>query len=330
MWGVELWEGSLDIKDTMSTHLYIIYLSIYIWSINHLYVSIHHLYLSYHHLSIISIYQSSLSISILSIIYIYLSIIYHLSIIYIYLSLYYLSIHLSPIPIYSSIYYLLYINHLYLSISTLSNHLLSIHLYIIYHLSVISIYQSSISILPSIYSYPSSTSINPFEGREDSGIHTACPLWELMRSLWIALSHIEAPITMLKWPGLSHLLNGGLQGHMEIVHARQLHRLIYALGCQWVSSEDGIGVPGKQQWGDICLVTARREQSLLSGATEWVMDAGWQGLCGKCSISTVLLLLMCRAGWTSKSPRLQSQVITGCWSAQPLHSGSFLIKGILG
>ena len=151
----------------LSIHLYMIYqssLCIYPSSISILSSSVNHPYLSI------------ISISILSIIYIYLSIIYHLSIIYIYLSLYYLSIHLSTIPIYSSIYYLLYINHLYLSISTLSNHLLSIHLYIIYHLSVISIYQSSISILPSIYSYPSSTSINPFEGREDSGIHTACPL----------------------------------------------------------------------------------------------------------------------------------------------------------
>lgn len=45
------------------------------------------------------------------------------------------------------------------------------------------------------------------------------------------------------WP---HLLYGGLQGDMQVVHAGQLHGLIYALGRQRVSSEDGVGVPGKQ------------------------------------------------------------------------------------
>lgn len=48
----------------------------------------------------------------------------------------------------------------------------------------------------------------------------------------VVLSLVEALVTMPKWPGPSHLLNGGLQGHMEVVHARQLHRLIYALRCQ--------------------------------------------------------------------------------------------------
>lgn len=45
---------------------------------------------------------------------------------------------------------------------------------------------------------------------------------------------------------LTHLLDGGLQGDVQVVHSRQLHRLIDALGCQRVSSENGVGVPGKQ------------------------------------------------------------------------------------
>lgn len=94
---------------------------------------------------------------------------------------------------------------------------------------------------------------------------------------WVALFHIESPLTMPKWPGTSHLLNGGLQGHMEIVHACQLHRLIYALGCQRVSSEDGIGVPGKQHWGDVRLAKARREQASESLATGWGRGCGRPG-----------------------------------------------------
>lgn len=76
---------------------------------------------------------------------------------------------------------------------------------------------------------------------------------------------------------LADLLNGGLQGHMEIVHACQLHRLIYALGCQRVSSEDGIGVPGKQHWGDVRLAKARREQASESLATGWGRGCGRPG-----------------------------------------------------
>lgn len=31
---------------------------------------------------------------------------------------------------------------------------------------------------------------------------------------------------------LTHLLDGGLQGDVQVVHPRQLHRLVNALGCQ--------------------------------------------------------------------------------------------------
>lgn len=55
----------------------------------------------------------------------------------------------------------------------------------------------------------------------------------------------------------THLLDGGLQGDMQVVHPRQLHSLVNALGCQRVSSENGVGVPGKQHEGDFCLLSER-------------------------------------------------------------------------
>lgn len=48
--------------------------------------------------------------------------------------------------------------------------------------------------------------------------------------------------------GALHLLYGGLQGDVQVVHARQLHGLIDALGRKRVSSENGVGVPGNQRW----------------------------------------------------------------------------------
>lgn len=51
----------------------------------------------------------------------------------------------------------------------------------------------------------------------------------------------------------THLLYGGLQGHVQVVHPGQLHRLINALGGQRVSSENGVGVPVKQRWRESVL-----------------------------------------------------------------------------
>lgn len=48
-------------------------------------------------------------------------------------------------------------------------------------------------------------------------------------------------------PAGPHLLYGGLQGDVQILHACQLHRLINALGCQRVPSEDRVGVPREQR-----------------------------------------------------------------------------------
>lgn len=44
----------------------------------------------------------------------------------------------------------------------------------------------------------------------------------------------------------AHLLYAGLQSDMQVVHPCQLHCLVNALGCQRVSSENSVRVPGKQ------------------------------------------------------------------------------------
>lgn len=81
---------------------------------------------------------------------------------------------------------------------------------------------------------------------------------------------------------LTHLLDGGLQGDVQVVHPRQLHRLVNALGCQRVSSEDGVGVPGKQH--RVIFVSPvqqgkKRKRILFLGACPWDGETRDQARC---------------------------------------------------
>lgn len=78
-----------------------------------------------------------------------------------------------------------------------------------------------------------------------------------------------SPTAQQRWGlgTLTHLLDGGLQGDVQVVHPRQLHRLVNALGCQRVSSEDGVGVPGKQH--RVIFVSPVQQGKKGSGSCSW-------------------------------------------------------------
>lgn len=84
-------------------------------------------------------------------------------------------------------------------------------------------------------------------------MHTFSVSARLSCAVWAPGERLHPPTPLTGNAGPSgtqtHLLYGGLQGHMQVVHPCQLHRLIDALGCQRVSSENGVGVPGKQHQG---------------------------------------------------------------------------------
>lgn len=66
----------------------------------------------------------------------------------------------------------------------------------------------------------------------------------------------------------AHLIDDGLQGHLQIVHAGQLHGFIYALGGERVPPENGVGVPAEEGELSLCDVPLTDARTANKGETQ--------------------------------------------------------------